>query len=61
MANARNQLLPVNFQESNQERGVLRDRQRATNVGMSGADVEPMHIDRYAAAHTSSLKSCLLF
>ncbi|KAF2363130.1 Bromodomain [Trinorchestia longiramus] len=42
-AKARSQLLPMNFNEEDMQRGVIRERSK---VGTSLADVEPMSIDR---------------
>jgi hypothetical protein len=51
MSNARTEMLPVNFHAAGKERHLLFERQRARSgpTGNSGADVEPMQIDKWGS------------
>lgn len=66
MARARNRCLPMNFQEEDLLKGVLRDRAK---IGTSLADVDPMQIDKDVMfdrvggldEHIRQLKEMILF
>lgn len=66
MARARASCLPLNFQEKDVRRGILRDRQK---IGSSLADIDPMSLDTSLLfdqvggldEHIQSLKEMILF
>ncbi|XP_029837885.2 ATPase family AAA domain-containing protein 2 isoform X1 [Ixodes scapularis] len=66
MVRARNHCLPLNFQEKDLVKGVLRDRAK---IGCSLADVDPMQVDKEVTfdrvggldGHLEQLKEMILF